>query len=113
LPLFQYVGYYDRFYGGIKAEDGRDLFVKQGDRVNLTRAPEDGMWIEVPEDEPPAENIPEKAPETAPEPVSEPAPVTTPEPAPAPSVAVSEPPAAPVAPPVYVNPNTQPPAVVH
>lgn len=46
MPLYKYVGNYERFYGGIKAADGRDLSVKTGDVADLESAP-DYEWVRV------------------------------------------------------------------
>jgi hypothetical protein len=53
------VGFYDRMYGG--------RGVKQGDRLELPEAPNDGMWIAV-EGEAAFAPATDSAPETAPVP---------------------------------------------
>lgn len=69
MPLFQYVGYYDRMYGGLKAADGRDLFVKQWDTAELRedQVPNDGMWVPVEEKAPETPETPETPSDPAPE----------------------------------------------
>ena len=80
MPLFQYVGFYDRSIGG--------RGVRQGDRLELPEAPMDGMWIAVEDGD---QNTPVTPPETNAEPVSDSGPVTTPESAPAAPEAASGP----------------------